>query len=112
MIDAKVKVSKEVAEAIEFLRNDYNYGFAEFMQVRSNGKFCSIRKAFPLNDIPVERLAIALINGYEIEQTPDEMVAELFNDISTEPSRYDAGYCAGILFVLEAYGLKIEGVNA
>lgn len=108
----KVKVSKEVAEAIEFLQNDYGYGFTEFMQVRAHGRFCSIRPAFPLNDVPVERLAEALINGYEVEQTPDEIVAELFKDISTEPSRYDAGYCAGILFVLEAYGLKIEGVNA
>lgn len=111
----KVKVSKEVAEAIEFLRKDYNYGFAEFMQVRCNGEFHSIRKAFPLNDVPVERLASVLINGYEIEQTPAEKVAEQYRNLSELYEKFghdsDLASMRGIEFVAKAYGLKIEGVN-
>jgi len=120
MINAKIKVTKEVAEAIEFLRKDYNYGFAEFMQVRCNGKFHSIRRAFPLNDVPAERLANALINGYEIEKTPAEEVAYYYESkrlfCYATDSFYERGAAIGemrgIEFVAEAYGLKIEGVNA
>lgn len=59
------------------------------------------------------QLASALINGYEIEDTPAEMVADYYAKACVKRfnNNIALGRVQAIEFVAKAYGLKIEGVN-
>ena len=121
MINAnKVKVSKEVAEAIEQLRksrDDDEILYQASSVILSVGRFKRKDKSaiVTLHEISPTKLARALINGYEIEQTPAEKVAEQYRNRKKLFDKFgydvDAGAMAGIEFVAEAYGLKIEGIG-
>lgn len=112
----KVKVSKEVAEAIEELlrRNGGNHGDAlgGYLQTR---KF-TVEKLIPLNTMHQHIAVQAIYFGYEVEQTPAEKVADQYRNLSELFTKFgyrsDLAAMQGIEFVVEAYGLKIEGVNA
>jgi len=117
----KVKVSKEVAEAIEQLRksqDDEKILYQASSVILEIGRFKRKDKSaiVTLHEISPMKLARALINGYEIEQTPAEKVAEQYRNRSELFERFehdeDLGAMIGIKFVADAYGLKIEGVNA
>lgn len=111
----KVKVSKEVAKAIEELisRNGGNHGDAlgGYLQTR---KFTT-EKLIPLNTMYQHVAVQAIYFGYEVEETPAEKVAKHYRNLSElyEKFGYDSDLAAmrGIEFVAEAFGLKIEGVN-
>ncbi|MGE7843943.1 hypothetical protein ACQKNX_24555 [Lysinibacillus sp. NPDC093712] len=115
MINAKVKVSKEVAEAIEFLKSGTCQigplcSFLDNEKVSSHPKH---RKIF--SELTKEEAIDAIFFGYEIEQTPAEKVAEKYRNLSDLYQKFgcdsDLATMRGIEFVSEAYGLKIEGVN-
>lgn len=68
-------------------------------------------------------LAAALVNGYEVEKTPEEKLREYFEETKrtrderhlagdTEGKRFHGGALVGICNTLELLGIKIEGVNA
>jgi hypothetical protein len=127
---ARVTIPREVAEAIEnvrkrlgwtdevILHKTYTNGWeAEWTEVlNENG---DENKAF--------LIAQALVNGYEIEKSPEELEAERKEKVrelydkalenyaalpaSPESAYYD-GLTQGILKTLEALGIKIPGVNA
>ncbi|MCC8352557.1 hypothetical protein [Bacillus sp. AF23] len=82
------------------------------------GKSCSA-----LNDLDIMTLAAALVNGYEVEKTPEEKVREYYEAVrnlreerylagDTEGKRFHAGALVGIHTTLGIFGIKIEGVNA
>jgi hypothetical protein len=115
----KVKLTKEVAEAIETLEN---------AEITTFGIICSLayeiwghsehaseahkvlRKfSFGNSGGNTDVLLKALVNGYEIEMTPEEKVQQRFNHLKNDGKRQQMD---DILFVLNAYGIKIEGVNA
>ncbi|WP_427110868.1 hypothetical protein [Lysinibacillus xylanilyticus] len=116
MINAnKVKVSKEVAEAIE-RQLEIRLGSKEdLLRTKSTG-VTFVNKSAPLNDVSFDKLATCLYVGYEVEQTPAEKVAEHYHIRSELFKRFgigeDFGAMKGIEFVAKTYGLKIEGVNA
>ena len=114
----KVKVTKEVAEALyEVERNYIGINIA----ITFHAKNALIGKYAPLQSLSIEDLARALINGYEVEKSPEENVRAYYEQtrkISTSPEeaaivkiRAD-GTMRGIRNTLDLLGISIEGVNA
>jgi len=120
----KLEITKEQAEAIEFLRE--NYTDVQILEMRLKGESCllcikgDIACGYIYDLSPIE-LAAALINGYEIAKSPEEKVREYYesNYAKHEKSKpfsdddcYTTGVSNGIRQTLETLGIKIEGVNA
>lgn len=122
MTNAKVKVSKEVAEAIEDVRS-VNYTDFQIIQdivededkTAYGTKMPVLIKFAKYSTENQQTLFLALANGYEVEKTPEEMVAEHYRSRQRMYDKFgndeDYGAMEGIEFVAKAYGLKIEGVN-
>lgn len=121
----KALVTEEQARSIEFLRGvgysdekimsmyvDDALGYIEMQHGRSVG--C-------LYDLDALRFATALVNGYEVEKTPEEKVREYYatnyqrHEQSLPRSKddfYTSGVAEGVRSTLDLLGIKIEGVNA
>ncbi|WP_332606816.1 hypothetical protein [Bacillus spizizenii] len=72
-----------------------------------------------LNDLDIMTLAAALVNGYEIEKTPEEKVREFYDGFKGDPQKYPAethSRCKTsqrvIKCTLNLLGIEIKGVNA
>lgn len=112
----KPEITKEQAEAITYLRElSRNDAYI----LRNHGEYA--RHCAVLNNLSLVSLAAALINGYEIEKSPEEKVRELYNynhekhersDALSPEDYYTAGIDWGIRQTLNHLGVKIEGVNA
>ena len=63
-----------------------------------------------INTIDIMTLAAALINGYEVEKTPEEKVREYYESHGGSPSAEERK--AAIRETLYKLGIKIEGVNS
>lgn len=112
----KVKVSREVAEAIEYLLNHEDYGYTkEKLLVAHAGMEKYPKRNWagdnPLNDIDLLVLAAILVNGYDIEQTPEEKLAEFYRGRVNSSNDYEREYAHGIEFAVRSLGIKIKGVN-
>lgn len=112
----KIKVSREVAEAIEYLLSHKHYEYTKEKLLTTHAKMEKYPKrswadeANPLNDIDLLVLAEILVNGYEVELTPHEKVREFvegYQDIDD----FSHGIRVGITEVLDMLNIKIEGVN-
>lgn len=112
-MDKKVIIPKDVAEAIEHVRNA---GYTNFTLINIE----TLRKSFPeqheiLNyyNGTEERLnnyLLALVNGYTVKQTPEDKVREYYDgqDRGSVPGHNRA---VGIKTTLDLLGIKIEGIN-
>lgn len=109
----KLKVSREVADAIE--RVKINFSFEEIIasQIKKNLKGAPKWTGYfkPLNNLSAEQLATALINGYEVEITPHEVIAKEYIGLLADTSYYGDGFADGIEFTLNTLGIKVKGVN-
>ena len=120
----KVKLPREVAEAIEDLRKDH-YDNRALIDEIYEGAARPVLQAYAETNF--DTLLNALVNGYEIEKSPAELEAErkekvreyyeglietkqdLSNDDYTrELAAYEA---SGVSKTLDLLGIKIEGVN-
>ncbi|MGN7387782.1 hypothetical protein [Sporosarcina sp. SAFN-015] len=130
MTNGKVKIPQKVMEAIDKLLGGIDgyhftkYGIlAHLDDAKELAKFAELRV---LNDYynslemdsqrhPNE-LMRALVNGYEVEKTPEEKVRDYYGKINAliAEHRYshDVGVRFGIEKTLDLLGIKIEGVNA
>lgn len=125
----KVKVSREVAEFIEsyeennggipgwedYLIRDHTESFAR--------NFAGVNEeAMCMKDITPMQLAKMLINGYEIEESPEEVLLERYvqngkNRIKAirEKDAYQEGFTLGYLMGvkdgLNCAGKEIKGIN-
>ena len=121
----KVTIPREVAEAIEELRNvgmsnwaiiaiandpsEYSYVIDE----KCLGEYSTTLSRFKERD----KLLGALVNGYEIEQTPEERLRDIFIDVANERlsarsgGEYYVGMMDGIRTALNTLGIKIVGIN-
>ena len=116
----KINLPKEVAEAIEDFRrtqslNRYILSKAYINDMDDNAnervkvvhKFCSENSNF-------EMFLQALVNGYEIEQTPEEKLRELYKKWTEQ---HETGVIdrqdeiSGMVQTLSILGITIEGVN-
>lgn len=109
----KVKLPKNVTEAIEKCREgysekdviaiaiaDYKSGSYREMQVFANEYF--------------EVFLKAIVNGYEIEESPEDQVRECFKNpplFNNGIGELSTSYRNGIRDTLDTLNIKIEGVN-
>ena len=129
MMVEKLKVSHEVADAIErhLTRNTKNYNLSlesamEDLIVRHpnvdwedylDGEFKE------LENIPTYDLMQALVLGYEVEMTPHEVIAEDYKEVLSKRNatfdsckeRFFDGYMLGIETTLENLKITVKGVN-
>jgi hypothetical protein len=116
-----VVLPREVAEAIEGLR-EKGWNNAWLIQIpfkkELGGEKIGTIKKYAMGNL--ETYMTALINGYEIEKSPEEKVREYYeshmNQVElTEHLSYEEGYVDGVIDAVEEtlnlLGIKIEGVN-
>lgn len=111
----KVTVSKEVANAFEYLKEIRNYTsdndlLTEHAEaIATKDWYDSLE---PLNKLDLITFSKMLIEGYEVEQTPGEKVAELFKaKFGDGWGNYQDGVRYGIRKTLDTLNIKIPGVN-
>lgn len=121
----KVKISKEVADAIRlWLLNHEESSKAEFIRVFTydKGEWWEEYKA--LNKIDLDTLIRALYIGYEVDLTPGDRLLKLYNKVGKEyDDEYDkedsdceklrclSSYRIGIRDSVNILGIKIVGIN-
>jgi hypothetical protein len=107
----KVKLPREVAEAIENVRGHYKVG-AEFdLNLMDKEKFeGTIVISLFANESRENMIRYfqALVNGYEVEETPEEKVKNIYQYYL---SAYSGFAAKAIMEVLDVLEIKIEGVN-
>ncbi|MED4579097.1 hypothetical protein P9480_10075 [Bacillus atrophaeus] len=122
----KPTITKEQAEALEVLRSTHDLSDEWFLLEYADVHFGSgpeIPEFDPIASMDLMTLAAALVNGYEIEATPEEKVREYYEGTQRtrderyaagdlEGKRYHTGVSTGIIITLNILGIKIEGVNA
>ncbi|MED1923485.1 hypothetical protein [Bacillus velezensis] len=111
----KPTITKEQAEELEAMRNTFPAGDKHILMAS-----CDEVLGGKLAQLDLLTLAAALVNGYEVEATPEDRVREYFAELQ-EKER--AAQSRGVTFSLECeregvintlnlLGIKIEGVNA
>lgn len=118
----KLKVSREVADAIEKTVTEGS-DFRTVIERHIGVLDCENVDYAPgyeaLESLSVEDLATVLINGYEVEMTPHEQIATIYNHhyskfhhVEHKVEKYfSKGYVKGIKFTLEKLGITVKGVN-
>ena len=120
MMVEKMKVSQEVADSIEYIK-EKNYGFNGAMSLHASDGW-AFEETCSLSKLSMEQLATALIVGYEVEMTPHQKIAKKYADAEQERlAGMDAedtcliyknlGIEMGIEFTLNALKEIVEGVN-
>ncbi len=113
MTNEKVTLPREVAEALTECERNYISADITLIFHAQNGL---IGKYAPLQTLTISELASALINGYEVEKSPEEKVREYY--VKTNEAVADTQQAAflgerlGIKSTLDLLGIKIGGVNA
>lgn len=113
----KPTITKEQAKELEAYRRSGD------LDIQILGAACDEVLGGKLAKLDLLTLAAALINGYEVEATPEEKVREYFEATKTrrrekrdagdiEDQRYNSGKIDGVINTLNLLGIKIEGVNA
>ena len=116
MTNAKVKVSKEVAKAIEELYLEYGGKTPDRVEVITYDiiRVVEMRKVF--GGMRLQDVIKAISDGYEIEETPQDIVNNRIKTIKgtflTSVTQADSlgAEMRGIKLVVDAFNLK--GVNA
>jgi hypothetical protein len=118
----KVNLPKEVAEAIEYYRGQGFSNASIIATAVTNAGVGSRAKALvyyvTAGENNSDELMRALVNGFAVEQTPEEQVRGYCKDVITrweganDTDRYYEGSHDAIITVLGILGIKIEGVNA
>lgn len=124
MTNEKVTIPREVAEAIEELRKEDCTNF-DVMR-RAHGALITepdlvlYRWAFRSQEGSPDLLMCALVNGYNVEKSPEEKLRNICEEYranyrSTEDWERDNAYAEGVLFgieeTLELLDITIEGIN-
>jgi hypothetical protein len=107
-MDEKIKLPKKVAKDIEFIKSFAKWTDREIIAAKAkedapfNGAYSG------LNECDFDTLLRALVNGYEVEKTPEEEVRELYRGYIEAGHQSEA---AAIRAAFIRYGVRIEGVN-
>lgn len=117
----KPTITKEQAEVIQkFMDGGEDRSGSDLL--RLHAKDCWGKEYSCLNDLDLLTLAAALVNGYEVEATPEERVREYYEKTKrTRDERHSAGdrggrqfhngVLDGIVSTISILGIHIEGVN-
>ena len=110
-------IPRQVAELIEEYRREDEYPAWENDRIIAEVLSDMHIDNHPLRSIPFDTLLSALVNGYTVEKSAEELEREahcrirLHYDMERD-TEWAVGYCNGIEFTLATLGIKIEGVNA
>jgi len=119
ILTEKIKVSKEVAEAIEFFgkAGEHTWYNTVLMGVAcAQSGFPSSTPAHLLgSEYTLYELAEILVNGYEVELTPHEKIHEMYKEAhegahGQRNIRFHEGVAYGVFETLKALGEKVEGI--
>lgn len=99
----KVKVSKEVAKEVKYAKEEFRYELSALKYL--------FMEAEIENDEDVLLAIKAYLNGYEVEQTQEEKIKELFYGYAGENEFYESDAQKAIIKLLEIRGEEIKGVN-
>lgn len=111
---SNVTLTKEQAEAIAHLRTLPAYKtddallIAHAETVMGDSRWVDSS----LNDLTMDTFARAILNGFDIQKTPEEEVKTFFWLYDEIGDDYEEGIRKGALRMLEIYGIKVKGVNA
>ena len=105
----KPVITKEQAEAFEKLREQYTEEEMVIKYIESELDLFDSSCAC-LYDLGFTDFLAALINGYEVEKTPEEKVREYYESYGGSPSAMERK--EAVQDTLDLLGIKIEGVNA
>jgi hypothetical protein len=120
----KVTLPREVAEAIEDVKQYYTNAdiIANIVTDRSTSAY-GTKMPVLIGYARTEKrgtdtLLAALVNGYEVEKSPEELVKQYYDNrdadyrANTKTATQSCGECRGIIITLQLLGIEIEGVNA
>lgn len=114
----KVVIPKEVAVAIEDLsigRNNADELLLDFQAIKEYAENPSNKNSKIIFkyicEVGKRKYFTAIINGYEVEVTPEDKVKQIFDYPIYPNAVYKDVYRNGICDCLKALGIKIEGVN-
>lgn len=120
----KVTLPKNVADSIGWLRGHQKYTNYDILQRLierefTNGHHAECIRDYIVLDDGFDKLLQALVNGYVVEQTPEDKVREMFSEAVTQEvecagklSLWWEGRRMTIIDTLDALGIKLSGVNA
>ncbi|MDF4197359.1 hypothetical protein [Bacillus subtilis] len=112
----KPTITKEQADALLHLYSA-EWTKSDILEYHATGEW--LEHCYSLNDLDILTLAAALVNGYEVEKTPEEKVREFYESFNTGFGTFHSEthfrfeeYQRVIKSTLNFLGVKIEGVNA
>lgn len=119
---SKVKLPREVAEAIDYYRSVgyMNRAILDVIEELISAPSGNILKAFVnQDDDNFDLLLQALVNGYEEEETPEDKLLKYYLDQKkvcvgggdSHDKQYAEGAMDGVLMTLTLLNFKVEGVN-
>jgi hypothetical protein len=117
-MDNKVIIPKDVAEAIEVYRGKGFSNASIIATACTNVGVGAHAKSLVYYIVgetdSSDKLMSALVNGYTVEQTPEEKVREYYEGHCHRGTydQYVNGALDGIKGTLDLLGIQIEGVNA
>ena len=116
MLEVKVRLPRDVAEALDYAREKLNWSHANIL-VRTCRRDWESPEMAPIDDFCTTDnkalvIAEALVNGYEIEETPEDKVREYYKDQIRYYNDHRDSTGQAILKILNILNIKIEGVNA
>ena len=107
----KVKLPHDVAKAIETLRGrDFIITNHDIIYAFAASKSDEYPALIEYASEHFDDLLKALVNGYEVEETPEEKVKKLFEKYIPGTDK-NYGYRLGVCACLNALDIKIEGIN-
>jgi hypothetical protein len=118
----KVKLPREVAEAIEYIRekepSNYKVAHHVFHSMRGESDYPE-KTVYEYFNGDMDELIKVLNNGYEIEQTPEDALRMYYDycekkksqTVFTPEYKEHLGKILGIKMALKILGIKIEGIN-
>lgn len=123
MTNAKVVVSKEVAEAIKHFRNPdgWSWANASFMLEHFSIANVDCEYRIAIREMDTDELMSALVNGYEVEKSPEEKVRDYYDILKLREEYSEKSGVSGsqhrqgwqsVVETLDLLGIKIGGVNA
>nr|MDH3082642.1 hypothetical protein [Bacillus subtilis] len=113
----KPTITKEQAEVIQIFM-DGDKEKSDLLRIHAKDRW--IEEFSCLNELDIMTLATALVNGYEVEKTPEEKLREYYESLWSDYCDSDDPFIevacesarAAVNETLNLLGIKIEGVNA
>lgn len=116
----KVKLPNEVAEALRHAKFNLEWTDGNILAKCVRGDWdlesMQVLNEFCKKDDNKLLIANAIVNGYEVEQTPEDKVKEYYLNVHenlVNPNGYYGNEvrCEAVRHVLDLLNIKIEGVN-